>query len=336
MRELRAIGGPLLRRYWPQTVFCSTIEMNFAAQSVNLLFVIFAMLVALTTGTVIRLRSIRRGAAEVDKKRLDSLRSWWIVAGITIGVTLFGETAACVVFFCVSLLAFAEFLTLAGPPVSTRVCYVALATISAWYALLALGYTDIVFLAMPIIATSALGTTLICEQRTKGFLSAIAKTLWGLLVTTYLLGHVILLFHLPGTDALGGASWFLLLVLLTEGNDIVQALVGRRFGRRHLAPAVSPNKTWEGWLGGTLVTVVLAVLVGPLLTSLYLWEAALGGFLVSVMGLLGDLNISALKRDAGVKDSGTLLPGQGGVLDRIDSLTFTAPAFYYFAQMTMT
>jgi phosphatidate cytidylyltransferase len=176
---------------------------------------------------------------------------------------------------------------------------------------------------------------LICEQRTQGFLRSAASSAWGLLVTSYLLAHAVLLFALPeaANTVAGGAGWFLLLIMLTESNDIMQALVGRRIGRGKLAPIVSPHKTWEGFVGGVVSTVLLAMLLAPWLTPLTIWQAALGGLLISVGGLLGDLNISALKRDAGVKDSGTLLPGQGGILDRIDSLTFTAPLFYYFVRI---
>ena len=138
-------------------------------------------------------------------------------------------------------------------------------------------------------------------------------------------------------------------LILTETNDIAQALTGRRFGHRkkhRLAPVLSPNKTWEGFLGGGLITLAVAVPLAHWLTPLPAWELRGGplgahipglgsicaALLITIVGLVGDLNMSALKRDAGVKDSSQLLPGMGGMLDRIDSLTFTAPAFYYFIQ----
>jgi phosphatidate cytidylyltransferase len=124
-------------------------------------------------------------------------------------------------------------------------------------------------------------------------------------------------------------------------NDIAQALVGRKIGRRHITPRLSPHKTWEGFLGGVLTSVVLGTLLAPWLTPFAdkspdigwlpppAWGALAGG-LIAAAGFLGDINMSAVKRQSGVKDSGTLLPGQGGVLDRIDSLTFTAPCFLYY------
>jgi phosphatidate cytidylyltransferase len=136
----------------------------------------------------------------------------------------------------------------------------------------------------------------------------------------------------------------LYLVLLVAISDIAQALVGRRFGRHKSAPVLSPNKSWEGFIAGVVTTTVIAVLLAPALTPLAqtplrvgtttlaipLLPAALAGLIISVMGYFGDLTISGVKRDIGVKDSGTMLPGQGGILDRIDSLIFAAPAFYYY------
>ncbi|EMI15571.1 phosphatidate cytidylyltransferase [Rhodopirellula maiorica SM1] len=106
-------------------------------------------------------------------------------------------------------------------------------------------------------------------------------------------------------------------------------MVGRRFGRRKLT-TVSPKKTWEGFLGGMIVTSVTAMLLGAWLTALPPLQCLTAGLLLSIAGQMGDLNMSAMKREVGVKDSGNLLPGQGGILDRIDSLTFTAPLFFYY------
>jgi phosphatidate cytidylyltransferase len=150
---------------------------------------------------------------------------------------------------------------------------------------------------------------------------------------------------MAANPASGGAGWFVYLILLTQFSDIAQALWGRALGRRKITPAVSPGKTWEGFLLGAASTQVMAVVLALPLTPLasgislgygddrtsipYL-PALLAGLIVSLGGFVGDLNMSAFKRDLGVKDSGTLLPGQGGILDRVDSLTFTAPLFFYF------
>jgi phosphatidate cytidylyltransferase len=150
------------------------------------------------------------------------------------------------------------------------------------------------------------------------------------LLTAYAPGFAVLLFALaPASNPVaGGAGWFLFLMLLTEFDDISQALIGRALGKRKISPVVSPHKTWEGFIGGVVLTSMLGALLAPWLTPWHPAAGTIAGLLISLTGYLGDLNISAIKRDCGVKDSGTLLPGQGGMLDRIDSLTFAAPTFY--------
>ena len=137
-------------------------------------------------------------------------------------------------------------------------------------------------------------------------------------------------------------GWLVLLLVLTELNDIAQAFWGRTFGRHRMAPRLSPNKTWEGFWGGVASTAAAAVVAAPAVTDWgrlvppgasavtlppRVWSAVLG-VLVAVAGVAGDLVASWLKRRAGVKDSGRLLPGQGGVLDRLDSLAVAAPVFF--------
>ena len=101
--------------------------------------------------------------------------------------------------------------------------------------------------------------------------------------------------------------------------------------RRHkVTPSVSPNKTWEGLIGGITTTTLLAALIGPYLTPMDMAWSALAGAVIGVAGFLGDITVSAVKRDLGVKDSGGLIPGHGGILDRVDSLTYAAPAFFHF------
>src|SRR5690606_15731572 len=124
----------------------------------------------------------------------------------------------------------------------------------------------------------------------------------------------------------------LYLVFLTQFNDVAQYTWGRLFGRRPIVPVVSPKKTWEGFLGGLLTTTVAAVLVAPLVTPFDWQQAAASGLMIAAAGFIGDVTVSAVKRDLGVKDTGSLIPGHGGIMDRIDSLTFTAPLFFHFVR----
>lgn len=106
--------------------------------------------------------------------------------------------------------------------------------------------------------------------------------------------------------------------------------MGKSCGRRKVVPKVSPGKTLEGLVGGVITTMIASLIIGPLLTPLNTSQALLAGLLIGISGFCGDVVMSAIKRDIGVKDSGKLLPGHGGLLDRIDSLIFTAPVFFYF------
>jgi phosphatidate cytidylyltransferase len=121
------------------------------------------------------------------------------------------------------------------------------------------------------------------------------------------------------------------LLLVTWAGDTGAYYAGMSLGRRKLAPVISPNKTVEGLIGGLMLAVLAAVGARLwFLPSFSLADCLATGLLLTGAGVLGDLAESALKRSAGVKDSGSLIPAHGGMLDRLDSLLFTAPAFYYY------
>ncbi|NND96518.1 MAG: phosphatidate cytidylyltransferase, partial [Pirellulaceae bacterium] len=199
------------------------------------------------------------------------------------------------------------------------------------YVALAIGSVHGFVTWIPLLAVALPSVMLVLRGKSKSFVSHVGRVAFGVLLTTFALGHVAMLVSLapdpnPVADA---AGLFLFVIVVTELNDIAQALVGRRVGSRKLT-SISPNKTWEGFAGGVVAATVAAALLGHWLTPMTWYQSTLAGVLISIFGLLGDLNMSAIKRDAGVKDSGDLLPGQGGILDRVDSLTFTAPLFYYY------
>ena len=138
---------------------------------------------------------------------------------------------------------------------------------------------------------------------------------------------------LAAVQALGGRTATLLLIATVVVSDSAQFYTGRLFGRRPLAPAISPKKTIEGALGGVVLAPLFLVLVGPLVfPGARRASLALLGLSIVVLGICGDLFESRLKRIAGVKDSSALIPGHGGVLDRIDALLFATPAFYLYVQ----
>lgn len=103
-------------------------------------------------------------------------------------------------------------------------------------------------------------------------------------------------------------------------------------GKKKIIPKVSPNKTWAGFIGGVLTTTVLAVILAPLITPFSLFASIIAGLYIGLTGFIGDVNISALKRDLNIKDTSAIIPGHGGILDRVDSLTYTAPLFFHFTR----
>lgn len=150
--------------------------------------------------------------------------------------------------------------------------------------------------------------------------------LFGILYIGYTLGHVLWL-----KAQHDGPMLIFFLMLVTWASDAAAYYVGKTWGSRPLAPSLSPNKTVEGFVGGLVAAPLIAWLSHlwflPAVTPV---DCLILGMLFTVLGLLGDLSESALKRYAGVKDSGSLIPGHGGMLDRVDSLLLNAPVFYYY------
>jgi phosphatidate cytidylyltransferase len=174
-----------------------------------------------------------------------------------------------------------------------------------------------------------------------GVVAEWALTISGAIYIGGLLGFLILMRALetPLRDGLlaplqpqPGAAWIALVLMTTWGQDVCAYFVGKRWGRRRMAPSLSPRKTWEGAAGGMVGALAGAFVALALFgLPLSLWATTLIGIAAGIVGPIGDLSESFIKRQAGLKDAGTLIPGHGGVLDRIDSLLFTAPTVYMLA-----
>ena len=162
----------------------------------------------------------------------------------------------------------------------------------------------------------------------RGFKTGLLDTavvVFGAFYVAWLLGHLILINQLAN-----GPFLIFFLFLVTWANDTAAYYVGTLLGRHPMAPVISPRKTWEGAVGGLLGSVAAAFACRAwFLDSLSLSETVGLGLMIGLAAPLGDLCESALKRSASVKDSGRLIPGHGGMLDRVDSLIFTTPVFYY-------
>lgn len=261
---------------------------------------------------------------------------WWIVAFFSL--TLLGSMPlALLVFGLISFLALKEFLTLSTTREADHtVLFWAYLVIplqyywihSLWYGMFIIFIPVYVYLFLPM--------RMVFIGETKGFLRAASGLQWALMLTVFCLSHMPALLILPQSVGKGdiqtGAMLLFFLVALTQSNDVAQYLWGKSVGQRKVSPKVSPNKTWGGLLGGTATTTLIAFLIGPYLTPMSSLHCALAGLLIGITGFVGDIVISAVKRDIGVKDSGALLPGHGGILDRLDSLTYTAPLFFHFVR----
>lgn len=179
---------------------------------------------------------------------------------------------------------------------------------------------------------------------TGNYLAGFCYLLGGPVYVGFLLSHALMLRELTNTSVIGfgltgvelagsadlGRSWLLFALLVVFATDTGAYLVGRSVGRRQMAPSISPNKTWEGSLGGFVSAVAAALVLGLVLDlGIPAWQQAVIGGVVGVVGQWGDLIESKLKRIADMKDAGSIIPGHGGLLDRLDSILLTLPAVYY-------
>jgi phosphatidate cytidylyltransferase len=174
------------------------------------------------------------------------------------------------------------------------------------------------------------------REDNKNAILGLSTTLFGVLYVSWFFSFLVKIrLLLPGVE---GIKLLGFILLVTKSGDMGALLIGTRLGKNPLLPKVSPNKSVEGTIGGILVSAVIAVIFRSFLPpeiNFPVWQIALMGMFFGSLGQLGDLSESLIKRDCGVKDSGKLLPGLGGVLDMIDSLLFSAPAFYLYISSTL-
>jgi phosphatidate cytidylyltransferase len=269
---------------------------------------------------------------QVDHRELKQrIQSWWVIVVLFTGA-IAHRTVALFCFGFLSFLALKEYLSVIPTRrVDRRVLIWAYVAMVLQYFWICIGWYGMFLIFIPIYAFLFLTMWIVLSGETEGFLKAVSTLQWGLFLTVYTISHLAYLLRLPAAgSATGGLGLLVYLVVLTEVNDIAQYIFGKWLGRHKIIPKVSPGKTVEGLIGGVLVTTGLAIALSPLLTPFSLVHALCLGLLLSLTGFVGDVTVSALKRDLGIKDSGTLIPGHGGVLDRIDSLTYTAPIFFHF------
>ena len=287
--------------------------------------------ILLAASLIVRVLQLRKPG---DHRELaERVKSWWVMIAIFTLAVIVSAQLSIIFFAVVAFLAFKEYLAMANTRrADRRVIFWAFLAIPAQFYWVAIGWYGMFIIFIPIYMFLLLPTRMVLIGETKGFLTAMGTLHWGMMTTIFSISHAAYLLVLPtstNTPA-GGAGLLFFLVFLSQFNDVAQYTWGKLFGKHPVVPKVSPKKTIEGLLGGLLTTTLTAWLIAPYLTPLTGGWAPLAGFIIGLSGFFGDVVISAIKRDIGVKDSGTLIPGHGGIMDRVDSLTFTAPLFFHY------
>lgn len=307
----------------------------------ELLWLIGGIVGLLTLSSTITFFIKRRTAGEPNKvvANLDArVKAWWVMVAI-FGVALAtGGLGSVILFGLTSFFALREFITLTPtrPADHRTLFWVFFIVTPLQYYLVATHWYGLFSILIPVYAFIFVPTRSALAGDSEHFLERTAKIQWALMVCVFCVSHVpaLLMLQIPGYEG-QNAKLLLFFVLVVQISDVLQYVWGKLFGKHKIAPVISPSKTVEGFVGG----VLSASAIGASLwwaTPFNWWQAALFSLLLTLMGFCGGLVMSAIKRDRGVKDYGTLIEGHGGVMDRIDSLCFAAPVFFHLVRYYFT
>jgi phosphatidate cytidylyltransferase len=264
-------------------------------------------------------------------------RAWWVMAAIFAAAIALGPAGACVLFALISFLALREMLTLAPTRRADHhtLFWAFFVMIPLQYYLVYIQWYGLYCIFIPVYGFLFLAVRSTLSGDYTRYLERTAKVQWGVMICVYCLSHApaILMLNLAGQ----AQPWKLLvfLVVVVQLSDVFQYVWGKLLGRHKIAPKISPNKTWEGFFGGVGTASLLGVLLRPI-TPFSLSQAAAISLLIAILGFFGGIVMSAIKRDAGVKDFGHFIEGHGGMLDRVDSLSFAAPVFFHVLRYWFT
>ena len=258
-------------------------------------------------------------------------KSWWIMCTLFITATIISNV---ITYVCIGFLSFAalrEFYSVIKLRKSDRAgmlwCYLA---IPVQYYLAYRGWYELFIVFIPVFMFVWIPFILVLQGETKMIMSSMAGLPTSLMLCVFGLSHMAYLISLPEIDGFsaGGKGLLLFLIFITQINDVMQFIWGKLIGKHKILPKISPNKTWGGFIGGLISSVFIGYLMS-FLTPLNDWQVIVVSFFIAGVGFVGDVVVSAIKRDMGVKDMGKAIPGHGGVLDRIDSLALTTPIFFH-------
>lgn len=313
-----------------------------------LLLGIAGVLVVASGVTWVLHRRMRERNPELITNLVQRVAAWWVMAVLLTAALASGETVTVLLFLVLSWLALREFITISPTTRRDHKALIWLVFIipplqywfvwEHWYGMFAVFIPVYAFLFLP--ARNAIAGD------SRDFLQRSATIQWALMVCVYTISHIPAILQLPvsmtqgreiaegsapGSGGAEGALLMLFLVLVVQGSDVFQYIWGKLLGRHRIAPTVSPNKTWEGFIGGVLTATALGAGLWWI-TPFAPWQAAGLALICCLMGVAGGLVMSAIKRDRGIKDFGAIIPGHGGIMDRLDSLCFAAPVFFHLVR----
>lgn len=300
--------------------------------------VLALLVIATLLGQWLRVRVKSEGGQKTIANLNARTKAWWFMVAIFTVAMATGGIGSVILFALTSFLALREFITLTPTKQGDHrtLFWVFFILTPLQYYLVASNWYELFIILIPVYAFLFLPLRSAVAGDCTGFLERAAKIQWGLMVCVYCVSHApaLLFLKIPGYEGQNGKLLFYF-VLIVQISDVLQYVWGKTCGKRKIAPLVSPNKTWGGFLGG----VATATLIGAGLwwaTPFTPWQSAGMSLAITFMGFAGGLVMSAIKRDRGVKDYGTLIEGHGGVMDRIDSICFAAPVFFHLTRYFYT
>jgi phosphatidate cytidylyltransferase len=268
------------------------------------------------------------------------VRAWWIMAAVFFAAIVVSNRISLVFFALMSFWAMKEYVTLLKTrPADHHALVLTFLAIPIQYLWIALNppWYGMFIIFIPVYMMLALPVRMVLSKEPKGFVESASQIQWGMMIFVFGLSHMAYLLTLPtiGDSAANGRTLVLFLVFVVEMSDVLQYIWGKTLGRHKIIPTVSPNKTWEGFVGGIASAMLLSLAI-RFLTPFSIRETLIVSFLITVAGFCGGAVMSAVKRDFGVKDFGSVIPGHGGMLDRVDSLCYAAPIFFHYVRYFYT
>ncbi|SOY44787.1 phosphatidate cytidylyltransferase [Cupriavidus taiwanensis] len=292
------------------------------------------LLLASTVTALLRWRLAGGGQHAVIDNLGQRVSAWWWMIGIMGVAFALGRTAVIVLFYLLSFFALREFVTIITTRRGDHRAIVAafFVFLPLQYVLVYIGWYGMFSILIPVYAFLVLPILAALSSETTRFLERCAGVQWAVMVCVFCISHVpaLLTLPIPGFD---GRNLLLIafLVIVVQGSDVLQYVWGKLCGKRKIAPLLSPSKTVEGFVGGVASATALGAALWWI-TPFSPWQAGAIALVIALMGFLGGLVMSAIKRDRGIKDWGHMIQGHGGMLDRLDSVVFAAPVFFHITR----